>query len=205
MLQQWLKRKKMIMNKVVRSWKFPEWHYKVIKTTQSRLYSLLIIIVNTFEKFLHLSCSSPAIVTNISIKDSSLFQIFRRFFLRMVWLLIIVSYVSESKKLILPSRNFGLGACDIIMMSMEPQKLVFLPWAQSKVMETIVNDHIFRGTTETTFSIKVNNSVTSHNSEWGLVTSSDLENALLWFKVKTKTWKRIKAIVFQVNLQKPFF
>ena len=25
-----------------------------------------------------------------------------------------------------PSRNFGLGACDIIMTSSKPQKLVFL-------------------------------------------------------------------------------
>ena len=103
------------------------------------------------------------------------------------------------------SRNFVLGACDTIMASSEPQKIVFLLWAESKVMETIVNKSFSWGTTKTTFSIKIDNSVTSRNSEWGLVTSSDLENTLLWFNVKTKTWKRIKAIVFQVNSQKPFF
>ena len=91
------------------------------------------------------------------------------------------------------------------MTSSESQKFVFLLWAQSKEMETIVNDSFSWGTSKTTFSIKVNNSVTYRNSEWELVRSSDLKNTLLWFKVKTKTWKRIKAIVFQVNLQKPFF
>ena len=52
---------------------------------------------------------------------------------------------------------------------------------------------------------KIDNSVTSHNSEWELLTSSDLEDTLLRFTVETKTWKRIKAIVFQVNLQNLFF
>ena len=37
------------------------------------------------------------------------------------------------------SRNFGLGACDIIMTLSESQKLGFWLRAQSKVMETIVN------------------------------------------------------------------
>ena len=119
--------------------------------------------------------------------------------------MIIVPYVSKGRKLPLPSLNFDLGACDIIMTSSEPQKLVFLLWAQSKVMETIANDVFSWGTTKTTFSIKISNSVTSSNSEWGLVTSSDLENTLLWFSFKSKTWKRIKTIFFQVNLQKPFF
>ena len=36
------------------------------------------------------------------------------------------------------SRNFGLGACDIMTLS-ESQKLGFWLRAQSKVMETIVN------------------------------------------------------------------
>ena len=111
----------------------------------------------------------------------------------------------ESRKLPVPSRNFGLETCDIIITSSEPQKLIFLLWSQSKVIETIVNDSFSWGTTKTTFSIKIDTIMTSHNSEWGLVTSSDLENTLLWFKVKTKTSKSIKAIVFQVNLQKPFF
>ena len=134
--------------------------------------------------------------------DRSLFQILRRFNLRKVWLLIIVPYVSESKDLPVPSRNFGLGALDIIMTSSEPQKHVFLLWAQRKVMEIFVNDNFSWGTTKTTISIKIDNSVTSNKSKWGLVTSSDLENPLLGFKVSTRTWKRIKTIVFQVNLQK---
>ena len=139
------------------------------------------------------------------ITGRSLFQIFRRFFLRKAWLLIIVPYVSDSKKLPVPSRNFGLGACDIIMTSSETQKLNFLLWAQSKVIETIVNDSFSWGTTKIAFSIKIKNGVTSCNGEWELVTSSDLENTLLWFKVNSKTWKHIKAIIFQVNLQKPIF
>ena len=137
--------------------------------------------------------------------DRSLFQIFRRFFLRKVWLLIIVLYMSESRKLSVPRRNFDVEACGIIMTSSEPQRLVVLLWAHSKVMETNVNDSFSWGTTKTTFSIKIDNSMTARNSECGLVTSSGLENTLLWFKIKTKTWKRIKAIVFQANLQKTFF
>ena len=113
--------------------------------------------------------------------------------------------MSQSRKMPVPSCNFGVGACNIIMTSTEPQKFVFLLWAQSKVMQAIVNDSFSWGTIKTTFSIKIDNSVTSHNREWRLVRSSDLENIILWFNVKTKTWKRIKAIVFQVTLQKPFF
>ena len=56
----------------------------------------------------------------------SLFEIFRRFFLKKVWLLIIVPYVSVSRKLPVPSHNSALGACDIIVTSSEPQRLVFL-------------------------------------------------------------------------------
>ena len=104
------------------------------------------------------------------IIGSSLFQIFRRFFQRKVWLLIIVPYVSESTKMPVPSRYFGLGAWDIIIASSEPQKLFFLLWAQSKVMETIANDIFSWGTTKTTFSIKIGNSVTPSNSECRLVT-----------------------------------
>ena len=81
------------------------------------------------------------------------------------------SYVSESRKLLVPSRNFGLETCDIIIMLSEPQKLIFLLWAQSKVIQTIVNDSFSWGTTKTTFSIKIDTNVTSRNSEWGLVTS----------------------------------
>ena len=133
------------------------------------------------------------------IINSSLFQIFRRFFLRKVWLLIIVP---ENKKLPAPSRDFGLAACDITMTSLEPRKFVFLLWAQSKVMETIVNENFSWGTTKTTFSIKIHNSVTSRNSEWGLVTSSDLENTLCGLRSRPR---HEYVIVFQVNLQKPFF
>ena len=68
------------------------------------------------------------------IINSSLFQIFRRFFLRKVWLLIIVPNVSESRKLPVPRCNFGLGVCDIIVTSSEPQKLVLF-WTQSKVLK----------------------------------------------------------------------
>ena len=72
-------------------------------------------------------------------------------------------------------------------------------------MQAIVKDSFSWETIKTTFSIKIDNSVTSRNREWRLVRSSDLENIILWFNVKTKTWKRIKQIVFQVTLQKPFF
>ena len=72
--------------------------------------------------------------------DRSLFEIFQ------VWLLINVPYVSESEKLPVPSRHFGLGACDIIMTSLESWKLV---WT---VMETVVNDSFSWGTSKTTFS-----------------------------------------------------
>ena len=67
-------------------------------------------------------------------------SIFRRFFLRKVWLLNVVPYVSESRKLSVPSRTFGLEACDIIMTLWEPQKLVLMPWIQIKVMKTLVID-----------------------------------------------------------------
>ena len=72
--------------------------------------------------------------------DRLLFQIFRRVFLSKVWLLNNVPYVSGSRKLPVLSRTFGLGAYDVIMMSSEPQKLVFLLWAQSQVLETFVID-----------------------------------------------------------------
>ena len=65
--------------------------------------------------------------------NRSLFQIFRRFFLRKVWLQIIVPYVSESKKLPVLRRNFVLGA---FMTSWRRHRKLFLLWAQSKVMET---------------------------------------------------------------------
>ena len=116
--------------------------------------------------------------------------------------MIIVLYVSKGRKLPLPSRNFDIGACDIIMTSSEPQKLVFLLWAQSKVMETIVNNSFSWGTTKTSFSVKIDNSMTSCNSEWGLVTSPDLENILLWFKVITKTWKHTTELTKTFFLRK---
>ena len=52
----------------------------------------------------NLACS---VITGDFI-DRSLFQIFRRFFLRKVWLLNVVPYVSESRKLPVPIRTFGL-------------------------------------------------------------------------------------------------
>ena len=42
-----------------------------------------------------------------------------------------------------------------------------------------------------------------HNTEWGLATSSDLKNTLLWFKVKTKTWKPINPYVHEMGPQGP--
>ena len=137
--------------------------------------------------------------------DTSQFQVFRRFFLRKVWLL-IVPYLLNSKKLPVPSRTFGLAACHVIITTLGRQKLVFLLWAQIKVLEKFVNDSFSWGTFKITYSIKIDNIVTSNNSGWGLVRALYLENIFLWFKVKTKTLKRIKAIiVFQVDLQKPFF
>ena len=60
------------------------------------------------------------------VLDRSLYQIFPRFLLRKISLLNIVPYMSESRKLPVTSRTFGLGGCEVIMMSLEPQKLVFL-------------------------------------------------------------------------------
>ena len=123
--------------------------------------------------------------------DRSLFQIFRYFFLRKVWLLIIVPYVSESKKLSVLSRTFGLGAFGIIMTSSEPQKLVFLLWAQSKVMETIVNDSFLEELLKQHFQSKlitlwrhaiVNEGLWRHQPLkthfWGLRSRPRHENAL---------------------------
>ena len=102
--------------------------------------------------------------------DTLQFQVFRRFFLRKVWLL-IVPYLLNSKKLPVPSRAFGLAACYVIITSLGPQKLVFLLWAQIKVLEKFVNDSFSWGTFKITFSIKIDNIVTSNNSGWGLYTS----------------------------------
>ena len=79
-------------------------------------------------------CTSSQVILQADhyFKSSSIF-------LRKDWLLIIFPYVSESRKLPVLSRNFGLGACDIIMTLSESQKLGFWLRAQSKVMETIVN------------------------------------------------------------------
>ena len=71
----------------------------------------------------------------IQVVISNLSAFFSKF-----WLLNIVPYVSGSRKLLVLSRTFGLGDCDIIMTSSEPQKLVFMPWTQSKVMKTPVID-----------------------------------------------------------------
>ena len=71
----------------------------------------------------------------IQVVISNLSAFFSKF-----WLLNIVPYVLGSRKLLVLSRTFGLGACDIIMTSSEPQKLVFMPWTQSKVMKTPVID-----------------------------------------------------------------
>ena len=139
------------------------------------------------------------------IIDRPLFQIFRHFFLKKVWLLNIVPYVSESRKLPVPGRTFGLGACDIIMTWSETQKLVLMPWTQSKVIKTLVIDVFSWDSSKTIFSIKTDNILTPHNSKWGVVTSSDLENTFLQFKAKPRIWKRIKIIVFHEKLQKQLF
>ena len=76
-------------------------------------------------------------------------------FLRKDWVLIIFLYVSESRKMPVLSRNFGLGACDIIMMLSESQKLGFWLRAQSKVMETIVNDNFSGGLLKQHFQSKL--------------------------------------------------
>ena len=47
----------------------------------------------------------------------SLFPIFRRFY--------IVPYVSEIRKLHVPSRAVSLEACGFIMTSLEPRKLLY--------------------------------------------------------------------------------
>ena len=125
-----------------------------------------------------LFCWSNSGLVIYGVLDRSLFQIFQRFLLRKVCLLNIVPYMSESGKLPVTSRTFGLGGCEVIMMSLEPQKLVFLLWAQSKVMETLVMDIFSWETFKATFSIKINNTVTSHNSKWWLVTLWNLENTL---------------------------
>ena len=65
--------------------------------------------------------------SSIYMIDRALFQIFRRYFLRNVWLLNIVPYVSESRTLSVLSSTFGLGICGIIMTSSEPYKLVLMP------------------------------------------------------------------------------
>ena len=69
------------------------------------------------------------------------------------------------------------GCDDVIMMAQAPRPKSRL--GTGKVMETTVNYFFSGGATKTTFSIKIDNSVTSRNSEWGLMTSSDLENTLL--------------------------
>ena len=58
--------------------------------------------------------------SSIYMIDGALFQIFRLFFLKNVWLLNIVPHVSESRKLSVPSRTFGLGIFGIIMTSSGP-------------------------------------------------------------------------------------
>ena len=109
--------------------------------------------------------------------DRSVFQIFRRFFLRKVWLLNIVPYVSEGRKLSVPSRIFDRGAC-VIIISLEPQKLVLMPWTQSKVMKTCVIDMFPWDSCMIIFSIKIDTILTSYNSKWGLWRHQTLET---WF------------------------
>ena len=53
----------------------------------------------------------------------------------------LVPYVSEGRKLPVPSHTFCLGACDI-MMSLESQKLVLTPWTQSSD-ENTYNQYVF--------------------------------------------------------------
>ena len=116
--------------------------------------------------------------------------------MRKVWLLIIVLYVSEIRKLFGSSCTFGLGTCDVIMSSPEPRKPVFLLCAQNKVMETLANDSFWWGAFKATFSKKIDSIMTSHNSGWGF------ENTFSWFNVKTRRWKRIRATVFKRNYKK---
>lgn len=78
MLWQWLKRKKVTINKVARRWKVnlktANNHYfsRVTpiskKNTKSSFYSVLVIIVNTSEKCLHFPCSSSTVVASPSVK-----------------------------------------------------------------------------------------------------------------------------------------
>ena len=88
------------------------------------------------------------------------------------------SYVSGGRKLSVPSRIFDRGACVIIMISLEPQKLVLMPWTQSKVMKTCVIDMFSWDSCMIIFSIKIDIILTSYNSKWGLWRHQTLET---WF------------------------
>ena len=89
------------------------------------------------------------------------------------------------------------------MTSLEPQKVVFLLWAQSKVMRTFVND-AFKASFNTMFLIKIDNSLTSHKSEWGLVT---LKTHFCGLRSRTRyenTWKlEFFKQTYNNHLQKP--
>ena len=102
----------------------------------------------------------------------SLFPIFRRFY--------IVPYVSEIRKLHVPSRAVSLEACGFIMTSLEPRKLLYC--FERKVDGNVCNWYFF----------VFNQRVMSHNSEWGLVALSDIENIFF----TNRRWSFFEAIVF---------
>ena len=97
----------------------------------------------------------------------------------------------EIRKLPIASRNSGLGSFFIYMASSKPKNSFSCFDFKAKLWNGL---QTVSGTTTTTFSIKIDNSVTSHYSKWGLVASLELENTLLRFNVKIKTWRRIKAV-----------
>ena len=125
--------------------------------------------------------------------DRSLFQIFRRFFLRKVWLLIIVTYVSESRKLPVPSHNFGLGACPshnfglaaLLSRHRKLKNLFSFFELKAKWWKQLLTIVFLEELLKQHFQSKLI-SVTLRNSEWWLVTSSDLENTLLGLRSKPR-------------------
>lgn len=91
-----------------------------------------------------------------------------------------VPYVSEITKLPIPSCTFGLGARDIILSS---QPSVF-------VLKTFLSNSYSWGTCKTIFSIKFNNSVTSCNNDWELVTSSLKTFCCLTLRLRDENMKK---------------
>ena len=144
-------------------------------------FNFFLLTLSFFSQYIFYSFGlvSCIILMKEFVLDKLLFKNLRRFFLRKVWLLNIVPYASESRKLPVPSLTFGPGACNIIMTSSEPQKLVLMPWTQSKGMKTLAIDMFSWDSSKTIFWIKIDNVLTLHNNKWGIVASSDLENTFL--------------------------